>query len=99
MNKELIKKLESIVDLDEIKDSIIFSLKKEEEEKLNKYLEIKSLNIPELRCLRNFLVMEISRYINPLAEKDFNKWIKYNKLITITTTLIDREIYSQGGKI
>ena len=99
MQETIIKDLEKIIALDEIEDSIIFSIKKEEEEELVKYLDLRNLNVEELRVVRNMLVMTISKYINTFIDTDFKKYRKYSKLIAISTNLIDREIFSKGGAV
>ena len=79
---------------------VIFNLTKEEEDLITEYLQVEDYNVPELKVLRNMLVIAISHQIQEAVElDDVSKVQLLSSWLTVTTSIIDNQIFNKGGQV
>ena len=91
MKKDFLEKGYEIIK--NVEGGIIFSLTKEEEEGLLKLIELDDYNEEhELRILRNFIVLAISKD----CKDDYSNFKENRILLTALTSLIDNKLFRNG---
>lgn len=94
MKKEFFKKAYEI--LKDNEGGIIFSLTEEEKKGIEELIEIDTYNTEnELRILRNYLVLAISRDF----KEDYSNAKENRMLLAVVTNMIDNKIFKLGGQV
>lgn len=94
MKQEFFKKAYEV--LKDNEGGIIFSLTEEEKKGIEELIEIDTYNTEnELRILRNYLVLAISRDF----KEDYSNAKENRMLLAVVTNMIDNKIFKLGGQV
>lgn len=94
MKKEFLSKAYEI--LKDNEGGIIFSLTEEEEKGIRELIELDEYNQEhELRILRNYLVLAISRD----CKEDYSNMKENRMLLAVVTNMIDNKLFKIGARV
>lgn len=98
MRSKIFEDLTNLVDL--TGRYIIFQMTNEENSLVTEYLQVEDYSVPELRILRNMLVVVLSHEMEEgINLQDKTKFELSSSWLTVVTGIIDNEIFKKGGAV